>query len=99
MADPTLAWGELRLFQMADGAHIYGREFELLPSSMLGARAILHGLCGMPATMEGDSLARVATDAVPDVYAIRQTTPEELGDYCATVLKGFRIRQLQDAQG
>ena len=99
MAEPTLAWGEAHLFELPDGQHIYGREFELLPAgTMMAAGAILHGICGVTARVGRDQVARVQADAVPEVYAIRDTTTEELNGYVEQVAEGFRLKQLQAAQ-
>lgn len=100
MAAPTLAWGAATLFQLPDGEHIYGREFELLPGgTMMAACAILHGLAGLEATVGTDNLARVNAASSPVVYAIRDTSCEELEGYSADVVEAFRLQQLQDAQG
>lgn len=100
MAAPTLAWGKPHLFQLPDGEHLYGMEFELLPAgTMFVAGMIMHGLCGVPATVDGDSIARVAADAAPEVYAVRGTDSAALSLYEQEVMEGFRLKQLQDAQG
>jgi hypothetical protein len=99
MAAPTLAWGEAHLFELPDGQHLYGREFELLPAgTMMAAGAILHGICGVAASVGTDNVARVQADAPPEVYAIRDTSSDELGIYGEEVVEGFRIKQLQAAQ-
>jgi hypothetical protein len=99
MAAPTLAWGELLLFQLPDGEHLYGREFELLPAgTMFAAAVILHGLAGVPASVGSDNVARVAADADPVIWALRGTESDELVPYQDDVLEGFRIKQLQAAQ-
>lgn len=100
MTAPTVAWGAARLFQLPNGEHLWGREFELLPAgTMMAAGAILHGLAGLEATVGSDNLARVPADSAPVVYAIRDTSCEELEVYGADVLESYRQRQLQDAQG
>jgi hypothetical protein len=100
MTAPTVAWGAARLFQLPNGEHLWGREFELLPAgTMMAAGAILHGLAGLEATVDRDNLARVPAGSAPVVYAIRDTTTEELEAYGTDVLESYRQRQLQDAQG
>jgi hypothetical protein len=99
VAAPTLAWGKAHLFQLPDDSHLYGREFELLPAgTMFAAAVILHGLVGVPASIGSDSLARVAADAMPEVYPTRGTDSDELELYVRDVLEGFRLQQLQDVQ-
>lgn len=100
MAAPTLAWGKLHLFLLPDGSHLYGREFELLPGgTMLAAGVILHGLAGVEAMVGSDNVARIDADAITEVHPVRGTCPEELEGYLDDVIEGFRLRQLQDAQG
>jgi hypothetical protein len=46
----VLAWGDRNLYQLPDGGHLWGREFQVLPSgSMFGAGGILNGLIGVDA--------------------------------------------------
>jgi len=99
MSAPTVAWGAATLYRLPNGEHIYGREFELLPAgTMMAADAILCGICGVVAKVGADNIARVHADAEPEVYAIRDTTCEELDDYGEEVIEGFRLKQLQAAQ-
>jgi hypothetical protein len=95
----TLAWGEAHLFELPDGQHLYGREFELLPAgTMMAAGAILHGICGVTARVGADNVARVQADTPAEVYAIRHTTSDELGIYGEEVVESYRLKQLQAAQ-
>lgn len=97
MAAPTLAWGKAHLFQLPDGSHIYGREFELLPAgTMFAAGVILHGIIGATATIGADNIARVPSDAELVIYPIRNTEQAELQLHEAEITEGFRLRQLQD---
>jgi hypothetical protein len=51
MPETSIAWGELQVFQFSDGVHIYGREFQVLPSgTMFGAQQILAGVIGFTAS-------------------------------------------------
>lgn len=100
MAAPTLAWGKPHLFSMPDGSHLYGREFDLLPSgTMFAAAVILHGVVGVPATVDQRNVARVARDAQLATYAIRGTDPNELSMYEPDVLEQYRLKSLNDVQG
>lgn len=100
MGAATLAWGKPHLFSLPDGSHLYGREFDLLPSgTMFAASVILHGLVGVPAKVGSDNVAKVSRDARLCVYGIRGTDPAELSLYQDEVLEAYRIRELQDAQG
>lgn len=100
MAAPTVAWGELHLFGFPDGSHVYGREFELLPAgTMFAAAVILHGIIGARAVIGSDKIARIAHDAVMEIYPIRETDPAELKLYEDDINESYRLRELQDAQG
>ena len=100
MPAPSLAWGELHLFQLPDNSHLYGREFELLPAgTMLAASVRLNGLAGVPAVVGDDSIARIESDAITVVHPTRGTDGHALELYEADIVEGFRLRQLQDAQG
>ena len=100
MAAPTLAWGELHLFGFPDGSHVYGREFELLPAgTMFAAGEILHGIIGANAAVGKDKIARIPQDATLRIYPIRETDPDELSLYESDISEGYRLRELQDAQG
>lgn len=99
MGAPTFAWGEPHLFGLPDGSHVYGREFDLLPTgTMFAASVILHGLAGVQATVDNCNVARVAANAELEIYGIRGTDPDELSMYDEQVREAWRIRQLQDAQ-
>lgn len=100
MAAPTLAWGKPHLFSMPDGSHLYGREFDLLPSgTMFAAAVILHGVVGVPATVDQRNVARIPRDAQLATYAIRGTDPNELSMYEPDVLEQYRLKSLNDVQG
>lgn len=100
MAAPSMAWGKLHLFQMPDGSHLYGREFELLPAgTMFAAAVLLHGIIGASATVDDDNVARVEADGTLWIYPTRQTDPAELELYESDITEQYRIRELQDAQG
>ena len=100
MPAPSLAWGELHLFQLPDNSHLYGREFELLPAgTMLAASVRLNGLAGVVAEVGDDNIARIDTDAELVVYPTRGTEGRSLELYETDILEGFRLQRLQDAQG
>lgn len=95
-----MAWGDLVLFGFPDGSHVYGREFELLPAgTMFAASVILHGIIGASAVIGKDKIARIPHDAVLKIYPVRETDPEELRLYEDDINEGYRLRELQDAQG
>lgn len=100
MAAPTLAWGEVHLFELPNGRSLYGREFELLPAgTMFAAGVILHGIIGLTARVNEKKEARVVNDGKLLIYAIRDTDRSELLIYRDDITEAFRRRQLQDAQG
>ena len=100
MASPSLAWGELNLYGLDDGSHLYGREFELLPAgTMFAAGSILHGLIGVEAEPLDGNRCQIRDGALMLVYGLAPTSTEELDGYRDDLVEGFRIQQLQDAQG
>lgn len=100
MAAPTLAWGKVHLFSLPDDSHLYGRELELSPAgTMFAAGVILHGIIGAPATIGKDNIARIADDAELVIYPVRGTEPAELELHSNEITEGFRLKELQDAQG
>jgi hypothetical protein len=95
-----MAWGKLHLFQMPDGSHLYGREFELLPAgTMFDAAVVLHGIIGATATVDDDNVARVEAGGTLWIYPTRQTDSAELELYESDITEQYWIRELQDAQG
>lgn len=100
MAPPALAWGELNLYGLDDGSHLYGREFELLPAgTMFAAGSILHGLIGVEAEPPDEKRCQIRDGALLIVYGLAPTETDELDAYRDDLVEGFRVRQLQDAQG
>lgn len=95
-----MAWGKAHLFQLPDGSHLYGREFELLPAgTMFAAGVVLHGIVGATAIIDGSNCARVEADATLVIYPTRQTDGPELELYQADIVEQYRIRELQDSPG
>ena len=100
MAPPALAWGELNLYELDDGSHLYGREFELLPAgTMFAAGSILHGLIGVEVEPLDGTRCQIRDGALMMVYGLAPTITEELDGYRDDLIEGFRVQQLQDAQG
>lgn len=100
MAAPTLAWGEVNLYKLPAGGHLWGREFELLPAgTMFAAGAILRGLIGIEAEPLDQGRCQIHDGAPLVIYGIGKTETRELDAYRDDVLTGFQERQLADAQG
>jgi len=100
MASPVLAWGEASLYKLPDAGHLWGREFELLPSgTMLAAGTILRGLIGIEAEPLDRRHCQIRDGAPLVIYGIRSTETRELELYRDDVIEGFRLAQEQAAQG
>lgn len=100
MADPVLAWGAASLYELPSGRQIWGREFELLPAgSMFAASAILRGLIGVEAEQLDERRCQIVDGAPVILYGMGETETRELDGYRNDVIEGFRLQQLQDAQG
>lgn len=93
----SIAWGEANLYQLPDGTHLWGREFQVLPSgSMFGAAAVLDGLIGCDATPLDNDQCEIRNGAILVVYGIRQTETDELAPYQLELAEAFN--ELQGAQ-
>lgn len=91
----AMAWGELSLYELSDGEHIWGREVQLLPSgSMFGAGDVLHGLIGVPAEPIGDNRCHIDAYASLVIYGLRGTDSEELEQYQDELADRFNAQQL-----
>lgn len=100
MAAPTLAWGAVNLYKLPSGRHLWGREFDLLPAgTMFAAGAILHGLIGVEAEPIDGKKCSIVQGAPLLLYGMGSTDTRELDAYHNDVIEGFRVKQLQDAQG
>lgn len=100
MAPPLLAWGELNLYRLHNDDHLWGREFDLLPAgTMFAATATLHGLIGIEAKPLDDQRCQIEDGALLMLYGLGGTETAELDPCRNDVIEGFRLRQLQDAQG
>jgi hypothetical protein len=94
MPETSVAWGELQVFEFSDGAKIYGREFQVLPSgTMFGVREMLAGVIGYTASRSAPGQWSVATGDPLMVYGIRGTDPAHLVPYYAELLELFRAKR------
>ena len=100
MTAPSLAWSDVNLYKLPSGDHLWGREFELLPAgTMFAAAAILRGLIGVEAQPLDERRCQIHDGALLVIYGLDDTETRELDAYRDEILEGFRLRQLQDAQG
>jgi hypothetical protein len=99
MAAPTIAWGDTNLYKLPDASHLWGREFELLPSgTMFAAKSILHGLIGIEAKPLAGDRCQIRNGALLVIYGLGETEINELESYRDDVIAGFQQRQLQDVE-
>jgi hypothetical protein len=92
---PTLAWGPINLYKLPNGKYLWGCEFELLPAgTMFAAAVILRGVAGLDARPLDDNRCVIASDANVKVYAMGDTTNQEMQGYVEDVRDGFRVHQL-----
>ena len=100
MAPPTLAWSAINLYRLPSDGHLWGCEFALLPAgTMFAANAILHGIIGVPAEPMSGGQCTINEGAKAIIIGTRGTSARELEGYTDDIADGFRLRQLQDAQG
>ena len=94
MPETSVAWGELQVFEFSDGAKIYGREFQVLPSgTMFGVRDSLAGVIGYTASRSAPGQWSVATGDPLMVYGIRGTDPMNLLPYYRELMDMFKAKQ------
>lgn len=94
MPETSIAWGELQVFQFSDGVHIYGREFQVLPSgTMFGAQQTLAGVIGYVASKAAPEQWSVATGDPLMVYGIRGTDPAQIMPYYTELVDTFKAKQ------
>lgn len=95
MAPITVAWGNASVYELPDGGHIWGREFQILPSgTMAGAAGVLHGLIGLPAEMVGRKRCQVRSDGRLLIYGTRGTDTGCLRGYQDELADGFNAQQV-----
>jgi len=93
-----LAWSDVNLYRFPDGVHLWGCEFELLPTgSMFAAKSILHGIVGVAAEMLDESRCQVCADSGIEVYAMGETTDGELEGYRQDLEEWFKVKTSCDA--
>lgn len=96
MAPIPMAWGDLNLYELPDGSHVWGREVQALPAgSMFGAAGALHGLVGVAAEPLNARQAQVRHDAPLLIYGVRGTEPEQLRPHQDDLVHGFNARSTQ----
>jgi len=94
MPETSIAWGELQVFQFSDGVHIYGREFQVLPSgTMFGAQQILAGVIGFTASKAAPEQWSVATGDPLMVYGIRGSPVAQITPYYTELVDTFKATQ------
>ena len=94
MPETSIAWGELQVFQFSDGVHLYGREFQMLPSgTMFGVQQILAGVIGFTASKAAPEQWSVATGDPLMVYGIRGTDPAQIMPYYTELVDTFKAKQ------
>lgn len=90
MAETAMAWGDLNLYELPDGGHLWGREVQVLPSgSMLGARGVIHGLVGITAEPVDGSRCQVWPSSPLLIYGVRGSTPDQLRPYQDELAEAF----------
>lgn len=95
MPETSVAWGELQIFEFSDGAKIYGREFQVLPSgSMFDAQSTMAGVIGFTACKAAPGQWSVATGDPLMVYGIRGTDPTGLVPYYRELIDLFKAKQV-----
>jgi hypothetical protein len=89
----STAWGDLHLYELPGGAHLWGREFQVLPSgSMSQAGGVLHGLIGVDAKPLGGGKAQVNPGAPLICYGTRGTETALLEPYQDELCESFNAK-------
>lgn len=93
----AIAWSKANLYDLQDGSHLWGREFQILPSgTMLGAAGVMDGLIGCAAKPISQYKCEIRNGATLLAYGIRQTDTEDLKPYLDELCELFNA--LQTAQ-
>jgi hypothetical protein len=96
MVPISLAWGALNVYQLPNGGHIWGREFQILPSgTMANAAGVLHGLIGLEAEMVDQRRCQVQPDKPLLIYGTRGTDTGVLRAYQDELADGFNAQAAQ----
>lgn len=91
-----LAWGELQLFQVPAGGHVWGREFQILPSGTMGnTSGVLHGLIGIEARPIDATRAEVQPGSPLLIYGTRGTDTGALRRFQDELADGFNAQAAQ----
>lgn len=96
VAPIALAWGELHVYELPDGGHIWGREFQILPSgTMRDAGNVLHGLIGLKAELIDRKRCQVEPGKPLLIYGTRGTDTGVLRQYQDELADGFNEQAAQ----
>lgn len=89
----SIAWGEMHIYEIPDGGHIWGREFQILPAgTMAAAAAMLHGLIGVDAKPLGGGKAEVQPGSPVKLYGTRGTETALLQPYQNELCEAFSAK-------
>lgn len=80
----SVAWGEVRLYELTSGGYVWGREFQILPAGTMAAAAgVLHGLIGVDAKAKtkGGEGWEVRMGSPVQIYGTRSTETALLRPY------------------
>lgn len=87
------AWGGLNLYALPDGGHLWGREFQVLPTgSMLGGAKVLDGLIGCDAQPVDGGHCEIRQGSPLKIYGIRGTETCDLSPYSDELAEQFNAQ-------
>lgn len=90
----VLAWGEANVYRLPTGKHLWGREFQILPSgTMFAAADVLDGLVGCDARPLDEKHCEIRNGAKLICYGIRGTETSELEPYQEELAAAFNALQ------
>jgi hypothetical protein len=94
MAQTAMAWGDISLYALPGGDHVWGREVQLLPSgTMAGAHGVIHGLVGVAATPIGHNQCKINASSPIVIYGLRGTDADQLKPFQDELAKAFNAQQ------
>lgn len=86
----SIAWGQMSLYEVPGGGHVWGREFQILPAgTMAQATGMLHGLIGADARPLDGGRAEVRTGSPVKLYGCRGTETGDLMAYQNELCEAF----------
>lgn len=87
------AWGGLNLYDLPTGGHLWGREFQILPTgTMADADQALHGLIGVRAEPIEGNRCRYQAGAPLLIYPTRGTDRQGLEAYQDQLAEQFNAQ-------